>query len=128
MVEESPAPIADSPIMLPPETDEPYRGVLQPVVSPFPDMAFLCGVGAGSRVDLVPCSPTGSDLFGFAQRAAPNGARIDCVKGWDAYTRGPHYSICWHSLKKDAFVHRWASAPNPFMIAKSEGGALDEHR
>ena len=128
VVVQSPSPVADVVNMAPPETDEPYRGGLpEPPVS-FRDIAFLCGVGAATRVDLVPCTPEGSALWGFAALTEPKGARNDCVEGWDAYTRGPHYWICWFGFGRNAFVHRWASAPNPFMIAESEGGALDEHR
>jgi hypothetical protein len=128
VVVESPASPADTGIMLPPETDEPYRGGLVAPPNPFADMAFLCGVGAGPRVDLVSCTPAGSDLWGFAVLTEPEGARNDCVGGWDAYTRGPHYWICWNEFGEQAFVHRWANAPNPFTIPAEEGGALDEHR
>jgi hypothetical protein len=128
VVIQSPSPAAYVLIMAPRETDEPYRGGLPAPPISFRDIAFLCGVGDGTRVNLVPCTSKGSDLLGFAVLTEPKGARHDCSGRWDAYTRGPHYWICWNQYGEQAFVHRWANAPNPFMIPTEEGGALDEHR
>jgi len=122
----SPAPVDDVRLTLPPEIDEPYRGPLPAHVRPF-NFAPLCGVGEGSRVELVSCKDR-SDLLGFAELTEPEGPRTDCLKGWDAYTRGHHYWICWEAFESGAFAHRWANAPNPFTIPVEEGGALDERR
>ena len=111
-------------VVVPPTHHHPYRGTPRPYRRPPPAFAAVCGVGAGSHVEYVACTDPRSDLFGFAERSEPNGPTTDCTFGSDAYTRGPHYWICWSSFGLGAFVHPWATAPSPWSVPQREGGAL----
>jgi len=116
-------------VVVPPKHHHPDRGTPRPYRRPPPAFAAVCGVGAGSHVEYVSCRDPRSDLFGFAERTEPKGPKTDCSFGdRDAYTRGPHYSICWSSFGLGAFVHPWANAPSPWSVPHQEGGALYEHR
>ena len=115
-------------VVVPPKHLHPDRGTPRPFRRPPPASAIVCGVGAGSHVEYVPCWNPRSDLMGFAERTEPKGPKTDCFGTWDAYTRGPHYSICWSSFGLPVFVHPWATAPSPWSVPHQEGGALYEHR
>ena len=97
-------------------------------VPAFPAIAFLCGVGEGSRVDIVPCGHRPRALFGFGVREAPHGAATDCVKGWDAYSHGRRFWVCWERFKGAPEVERWMHSANPWSVPVDEGGAIHEHR
>ena len=94
----------------------------------FPPIAFLCGVGNGTRVDIVPCGHRPRALFGFAVREAPHGPTTDCLKGWDAYSHGRRFWICWERFTGGPEVERWVRSPNPWSVPVDEGGAIHEHR
>jgi hypothetical protein len=111
-------------LIVAPKDDLPDRGTRPP---PLPAMMFLCGVGHWATVSIVPCDIPG-DLVGFAELTRPKGAAHDCVDGWDAYSRGNHYWICWTDFWPPPSVHPWARAPNPWSIPVGEGGASHEHR
>ena len=97
-------------------------------VPAFPAIAFLCGVGDGSRVNIVPCGHRPKALFGFGVREAPHGAATDCVKGWDAYSHGPRFWVCWERFTGTPEVERWVRSANPWSVPVNEGGAIHEHR
>jgi hypothetical protein len=94
----------------------------------FPAFAFLCGVGDGDRVDIVPCDDRPRALLGFAAREVPRGPATDCVKGWDAYSRGRRFWVCWDRLPGAPEVERWVHSANPWSVPVDEGGAIHEHR
>jgi hypothetical protein len=94
----------------------------------FPALALLCGVGDGSRVDVVPCQHHPRALFGFGVREAPHGPATDCLKGWDAYSRGRRFWVCWERLPGAPEVDRWVRSANPWSMPVDEGGAIHEHR
>ena len=94
----------------------------------FPAFAFLCGVGDGNRVDIVPCPHRPPALFGFEVREAPHGPTTDCVKGWDAYSHGRRFWVCWDRLAGSPEVERWLRSANPWSVPVDEGGAIHEHR
>ena len=91
-------------------------------------MALLCGVGAGPRIDIVPCKGHPGALFGFSVREAPHGPATDCVKGWDAYAHGRRFWICWSRFAGAPPVERWVHSPNPWSIPVDEGGPVHKHR
>ena len=97
-------------------------------VPAFPAIAFLCGVGEGSRVNIVPCGHRPKALFGFGVREAPHGAATDCVEGWDAYSHGRRFWVCWEQFKGAPDVERWTHSANPWSVPVDEGGAIHEHR
>ena len=97
-------------------------------VPAFPAIAFLCGVGEGSRVNIVPCGHRPKALFGFGVREAPHGAATDCVEGWDAYSHGRRFWVCWERFKGAPDVERWTHSANPWSVPVDEGGAIHEHR
>ncbi|MEO8293714.1 MAG: hypothetical protein ABI635_11340, partial [Actinomycetota bacterium] len=125
---ESPTPTAVAapprPLVVPPTDDLPARGTPPPRPPPF---AFVCGLDEGRAVHLIPCDVP-ADLIGFAERTMPHGPSNDCFDDWDAYSRGPHYWICWTDLRVSSPVRPWADAPNPWSIPTRQGGALHEHR
>lgn len=94
----------------------------------FPALALLCGVGDGDRVDIVPCRHRPRALIGFGVREAPHGPATDCVKGWDAYSRGRRFWVCWERLPGAPDVERWLRSANPWSVPVDEGGAIHEHR
>ena len=94
----------------------------------FPAIAFLCGVGDGDRVDIVPCGHRPKALLGFGVREAPHGPATDCLKGWDAYSRGRRFWVCWERFAGAPEVERWMHSPNPWSVPVDEGGAIHEHR
>lgn len=93
-----------------------------PAVSadPAPRVAFVCGAPAGGSVRIVRCGSGRGELAGFAQDR-PEGARSDCSPGWDAYSRGPHYSICWLVLHGGADVPRRPASEDPFERTTESG-------
>jgi hypothetical protein len=97
-------------------------------VPAFPPFAFLCGVGDGTRVDIVPCGHRPRALFGFGVREAPHGPTTDCVKGWDAYSHGRRFWVCWERFAAAPEVERWVHSSNPWSVPVDEGGAIHEHR
>jgi len=97
-------------------------------VPAFPALAFLCGVGDGSRVNLVLCGHRPKALFGFGVREAPHGAATDCLKGWDAYSHGRRFWVCWERFAGSPEVERWMHSANPWSVPVDEGGAIHEHR
>lgn len=94
----------------------------------FPAFALLCGVPDGSRVELVPCAHRPRLLWGFAVREAPHGPATDCVKGWDAYSHGHRFWVCWERFTGAPEVERWVRSANPWSVPVDEGGAIHEHR
>jgi hypothetical protein len=97
-------------------------------VPAFPAIAFLCGVGDGNRVDIVPCPHRPRALFGFGVREAPHGPATDCLRGWDAYSHGRRFWVCWERLAGAPEVERWMHSANPWSVPVDEGGAIHEHR
>jgi hypothetical protein len=94
----------------------------------FPPFAFLCGVGNGPRVDIVPCEHRPRALFGFGVREAPHGPATDCLKGWDAYSHGRRFWVCWERFTGAPEVERWVRSANRWSVPVDEGGAIHEHR
>jgi hypothetical protein len=131
----SPSMVAPTPVVVPaapssvtPEV--PPFAVSDPVprsASPVPQVAIVCGKDEGERLTLMPCDIP-ADLIGFAERATPERAARECVDGWDAYSHGEHYRICWIDLRMPDSVRRWTDAPNPWSIPVRNGGAVHEHR
>jgi hypothetical protein len=105
----------------------PHRRV---VPAPIPAFAIVCGVQEGRAIRLLPakgCVGLGGSLLGFAEQAPPKGARHDCAAGWDAYSRGEDFSVCW-TAPPGSQVRPWATSPDPFTTPKAEGGALHGDR
>ncbi len=125
---ESPTPTAVAapprPLVVPPADDLPARGTPPPRPPPF---AFVCGLDEGRQVHLIPCDVP-ADLIGFAERTMPQGPAKDCLDDWDAYSRGPHYWICWTDLRVSSPVRPWSRAPNPWSIPVRQGGAIHGYR
>jgi hypothetical protein len=107
----------------------PLRGVRPPGPPPphFAPFAAICGVGQGHGVVLAPCGDLSADLIGTTEWTAPHGANEDCAVAPDAYSRGPHYFVCWMNFL-GANVRPWPSTPNPFLIPESKGGAAHAYR
>jgi hypothetical protein len=78
-----------------------------------PAFASVCGSLRGSSVRIVRCSGDADSLLGFA-REEPERARTDCAPGWDAYSRGHDYSICWIASPGDVDVPRRPESDHPF--------------
>ena len=97
-------------------------------VPTFPAIAILCGVGDGSRVNIVPCGHRPKALFGFGVREPPHGPASDCLKGWDAYSHGRRFWVCWERFAGSPEVERWMHSANPWSVPVDEGGAIHEHR
>jgi hypothetical protein len=123
VVAADPVIVEASPVILPPEVDPPRAGSRPPAPLPVWSFAAICGNDAGQRLTIVPCGAPG-DLIGFAERTMPEGAAHDCAEGWDAYTRGHRYWICWIDLRPGSPVDRRVHAPNPWSIPPQKGGAL----
>jgi hypothetical protein len=105
----------------------PHRRVIS---EPIPAVAIVCGSQQGRAIGLVPakrCPDAEDALLGFAQQTPPRGARHDCAPGWDAYSRGKDFSVCWTALPGSR-VRPWATSPDPFTTPKAEGGALHGDR
>jgi hypothetical protein len=90
----------------------------------FPALALLCGVGEGDRVAIVPCRRHPRALLGFGVREAPHGPATDCLEGWDAYSRGRRFWVCWDRLPGTPEVERWLRSANPWSVPVDEGGAI----
>ena len=90
-------------------------------MSPPPSFMFVCGVPEGRSVAIVGCGTGRTELFGFGQED-PQGARDDCAGGWDAYSRGRTYSICWSQLPDTAPVARRPRSQNPFVPRSERRG------
>jgi hypothetical protein len=83
-------------------------------VDPVPLFAAVCGAPVGGSVRIVRCGSGPGDLLGLAQGGRPRGSKSDCAPGWDAYSRGPHYWICWIVLPGVADVPRRPTSDYPF--------------
>jgi hypothetical protein len=90
-------------------------------VDPVPLFAAVCGAPVGGSVRIVRCGSGPEDLLGLAQGGRPRGSMSDCAPGWDAYSRGPHYWICWIVLPGVADVPRRPTSDYPFERT-NEGG------
>jgi hypothetical protein len=123
VVETDPVILDPSPVVLTPEVDPPHAGAHPPSPSPALSVALICGNDAGQRLIIVPCGAPG-DLIGFAERATATGAARDCAEGWDAYTHGHRYWICWIDLSPRSPIQRRVPAPNPWSIPPRKSGAL----
>ena len=114
-----------------PSAVSPMRGIAtshtRSLTRPPPEIAFLCGIGRGHSVELVPCTDRSSDIVGLAQRSSPHGREADCIDMTDAYSRGAHYWVCWTTFEH-ADVRPWATTPNPFLVPASEGGTTHGDR
>jgi hypothetical protein len=97
---------------------EPHRG--PPPARPIPEIAFVCGIGMGKRVEIVSCGRPVADVFGFAEGSAPRGERADCVLGADAYSRGPRWHVCWTTFE-GAHLRPWPASTNPFAPTRPGG-------
>jgi hypothetical protein len=76
---------------------------------PLGDLAFVCGVPHGDRVELAGCGRKGADLMGMAEER-PAGPCADMTK---AVTKTDRYRICWWWFGyEDVGPHPTAS--NPF--------------
>jgi hypothetical protein len=130
----SPSPAYAAPAAAAPPTPgdvavSPLRGVRPPGPPPphLAPFAFVCGIGEGRAVILAPCGDHDADLIGATEWTAPHGAKEDCVVPSDAYSRGPHYWVCWMNLH-GANLRPWPKTPNPFLIPESRGGAAHADR
>jgi len=103
----------------------PHRGV--PLPAPIPAAAAPCGVGHGDFVELVACRGPRVDLLGFGVQERPHGGAADCTGVQDAYSHGTGWWVCWFAIH-DAWVHPWATSPNPFGAPPQIGGVLDGDR
>jgi hypothetical protein len=83
-------------------------------VAPVPPFAAVCGTPVGGSVRIVRCGSGPGDLLGLAQGGRPRGSMSDCAPGWDAYSRGPHYWICWIVSPGVADVPRRPTSDYPF--------------
>ena len=73
-------------------------------------------------------SPPARRCSGFAVREAPHGPATDCMKGWDAYSHGHRFWVCWERFTGAPEVERWMHSANPWSVPVDEGGAIHEHR